>query len=334
MSSVDLYDILDLEPDCSQQDIIKAYRKLVKKYHPDKPDGDVDLFELINLAFEKLSDSKKRKEYDALKQMSNASNKKHHTRRAEFEEFDKLQTASNTEKTKADAKIAYNKHYSSMDAKHKYVRNDDNTEEINEKDASKLYKDLELMREDDDIENIQERLFEQGNFNLEQFNQAFEEAHGSTSDLIVHEGNPGAWTAENTQYGSYNGNYEDVYMDDEMDNTFVLDGDKMGNVNFGKEYKPLSVNDVKNMKGKSDVFGHNEKDEDYNEQLKQMAQERMNDRKKDLNMDLKDYKTDVDMDGYGIFNQLGHDGTSTIEWEDEDTIKSKYEKLLESRSKK
>lgn len=332
MSSIDLYDILDVEPECSQQDIIKAYRKLVKKYHPDKPEGDVDLFELINLAFEKLSDPKKRKEYDSLKKLSDESSKKHYSRREEFNEFNKLQNSTKTEQTTSDAKISYKAHFSSMDAKHNYKRTAGNTNKILEGDANQMYDDLELVRDDENTENIQERLFVEGEFSLQQFNEAFEQAHGTSNDLIPHEGNPNAWATENNQYSSYSGNYEDVYMDTDADNTFVLDGDAMGNVNFGKEHKSFTSDEVKKMKKSSSVFGHKNTDPEYTKSLDTIMEKHVSDRKNLNEMDMNEYKTDPDMDGYGILNQLGHNATSQIEWDDTDDIKNNYEKLLQSRA--
>lgn len=331
MSSIDLYDILDVEPECSQQDIIKAYRKLVKKYHPDKPEGDVDLFELINLAFEKLSDQKKRKEYDSLKKLSDESSKKHYSRRNEFEEFSKLQEA--TKITEKDAKIAYDVQFSGLDAKHRYNRTENDTGKILEQDANQLHDDLKLIHQDEDIENIQERLFAEGEFSLQQFNEAFEQAHGTSSDLIPHEGNPNAWTTENSQYGSYDGNYENIYMDTDADNTFVLDGDKMGDVNFGKQHKSFTADEVKQMKGSSNVDGHKNEDPEYTKNLDVIMQKHLEDREGLKKMSFEEYKTDPDMDGYGILNQIGHNASSQIEWEGEDDIKNNYEKLLESRLK-
>jgi molecular chaperone DnaJ len=63
----DYYDILGVKKDASQEDIKKAYRKLARKYHPDLNPGDKNAeqkFKELNEAYEVLSDSKKRTEYD------------------------------------------------------------------------------------------------------------------------------------------------------------------------------------------------------------------------------------------------------------------------------
>ncbi len=60
----DYYNILEVERGCSQEDIKKAYRKLVVKYHPDKnPDGE-SKFKEIAEAYGVLGDAEKRKNYD------------------------------------------------------------------------------------------------------------------------------------------------------------------------------------------------------------------------------------------------------------------------------
>lgn len=61
------YETLGVDKNASQDDIKKAYRNLVKKYHPDLHPGDAaaaEKFKEINEANEVLSDEKKRKEYD------------------------------------------------------------------------------------------------------------------------------------------------------------------------------------------------------------------------------------------------------------------------------
>ena len=63
----DLYEILEVPRDATQADIKKAYRRLVKQYHPDAHPGDKDVeekFKKINAAYSVLSDPDKRARYD------------------------------------------------------------------------------------------------------------------------------------------------------------------------------------------------------------------------------------------------------------------------------
>ena len=63
----DLYEILGVPRDASQADIKKAYRSLVKQFHPDAHPGDKDIeekFKRINAAYTVLGDPEKRARYD------------------------------------------------------------------------------------------------------------------------------------------------------------------------------------------------------------------------------------------------------------------------------
>ena len=57
------YEVLGVQKNCSQDEIRKAYRKLVKTKHPDKG-GDEKEFQEIQQAYDTLSDENKRKVYD------------------------------------------------------------------------------------------------------------------------------------------------------------------------------------------------------------------------------------------------------------------------------
>jgi curved DNA-binding protein CbpA len=63
----DLYEILKLPREASQDDIQQAHRKLIRKHHPDANPGDPsaeERFKEIQQAYELLSNPEKRQEYD------------------------------------------------------------------------------------------------------------------------------------------------------------------------------------------------------------------------------------------------------------------------------
>ena len=69
MDYKDYYKILGVEKNASVDDVKRAYRKLAKKYHPDKNLGDKqaeEKFKEINEANEVLSDSEKKARYDQI----------------------------------------------------------------------------------------------------------------------------------------------------------------------------------------------------------------------------------------------------------------------------
>ena len=63
---MELYEILQVEPDCSMANIKKSYYKLAKIYHPDKVDGDTETFQKINNAYNILSNEISRTQYNTM----------------------------------------------------------------------------------------------------------------------------------------------------------------------------------------------------------------------------------------------------------------------------
>ena len=67
MADTEYYDLLEVDPRASADEIKKAYRKQAMKYHPDRNPGDKEAeqkFKEINEAYEVLRDEQKRAAYD------------------------------------------------------------------------------------------------------------------------------------------------------------------------------------------------------------------------------------------------------------------------------
>lgn len=68
INNIDLYAILELNKNCSKNDIRKSYKRLILKYHPDKHcdanNNTNNMFVQVKYAYEILYDDNKRSKYD------------------------------------------------------------------------------------------------------------------------------------------------------------------------------------------------------------------------------------------------------------------------------
>lgn len=66
LNNSDFYSILGLTKDCNEEEIKRAYKKLIVKVHPDKNKSEHahEAFKKVSLAYQTVSDPKKRELYD------------------------------------------------------------------------------------------------------------------------------------------------------------------------------------------------------------------------------------------------------------------------------
>jgi curved DNA-binding protein CbpA len=334
MSSVNWYDVLNVEQDCTIEEIKKSYRKLVLKYHPDRPTGNSDLFELINDAYQILGNNKNRESYDEAFLLANSSNTNHKDMKANFTNYHEAVKKSLTNEDKDMAKINFEKGFKDFDAIHNYKRTDDDENKISAKEALEMVEDLKQSRYDEKIEDLPEELFSKDSFDHGKFNEAWEKMNKGPLEMVEHTGNPEAFVSGDMAYSSFQG-FDSLY--DNTNSEIGLAGENYAplNLNNSKSGKKITASDVSKMSGVDYYSKHDNLDSDYQKKLEERMNEHLADRKSYDNMNLSDYKNDGSAEpfgGYGIFDKIGLP-TSTINWEPEKEkeLSEKYNKLLEHR---
>jgi curved DNA-binding protein CbpA len=334
MSTVNLYDVLDVPQDCEIKQIKDAYRTLVKKFHPDKPNGDAEMFELVTHAYNILVNPKTRCEYDEVYALSKQVESTHFSLKDKAAEYFEALEKESSKKTKEESKIDFNKAFEEMDRKHGVSRND-SEQGLTVKETKRRVRDIELAREQDDIENIHEQLFQDGQFDLAKFNAAFDQLHKGHTELIQHDGNPDAWNILDDYGSNFSGidNYDELYTDDVGLGTNQygsIKSDPSKNKNKNKN-KKLTKEDVDKLSAADYTKGHNHREKNYEKSLEERMREYKLETQKLDDRELDDYNTDPTCGGYGIFTGLGIDNLSTIQWDDDEDIKTRYNRLLEMR---
>lgn len=339
-TTVNLYDVLNIESDCSRKEVKAAYRELAKVFHPDRKGGDVEMFELVTHAYNVLSNPKTRKEYDNLYKLTKESTSDHFSLKQRHDDHLNVEKSGLIKKSKKEQELEFSKIYDEMDRKHKYKRDMEN-KKIDENDFSKMTRDLQLAREQEDIENIHEKIFDDGRFNLGKFNAAFDTMKAGSKDMIAHEGNPLAWnlttsTVSSNKFDSNFStveNYEDIYLETNSDEEVLnnLMG-AYGSAKFDKyNNTKINVKDIKNLKEADYTEGHNVIEPDFTKSIEQKIRERELETQKFNDRNMDEFITDPSCGGYGIFDNVGIGNLSKITWDNDDDIQTRYNRLLEMR---
>jgi curved DNA-binding protein CbpA len=322
---INLYDVLGVDKNASLQIIKNAYRKLVPIYHPDRG-GNPELFELITNAFNVLSNSTSRSEYDEITKISKQSSSDFSALKKAADDFFKTQDFTEDEynEKKTNALKLFNSDNDFLNKKHGY--DSDNEIPIQKDIANTRMKDLEINREQDDIELIQDNLFEKKDFNLAKFNAIFDAMHKRNDELIPHTGLPNAFN-NTDNFGSQN-EYNSLYDENDYIGNNIYSS---VNLNNRKPTKSITKKDIGNIEPVDYVEGHNKKDINSNKTLEDLMKEREQEDIKYNERTLADFNTDATMNGYGIFHEIGITGNN-INWFDES--QSNYDKLLELNKNK
>jgi curved DNA-binding protein CbpA len=63
---VDFYELMQISPNAEHDTIVRVYRILAARFHPDNPHtGDAEKFQLLNKAYQVLSDPQRRADYNS-----------------------------------------------------------------------------------------------------------------------------------------------------------------------------------------------------------------------------------------------------------------------------
>lgn len=264
MASLSYYTVLDVSPESSLAEIKKNYQKMVLKYHPDRPEGDVEMFEMVNEAFFTLSDPEKRKEYDKTFTVNEIGGHEH--LKKGFDNFTVNIKKKEINKIKIETPIS--------------------EKQMSVQEMSEKIRNMELERKQAETEYMPENIFD-GNFSTTKFNEVFEHMkEKENNELVKIEGNPMPFNI-NSHFGS---------LGEEDDN---LRGDNNGTLDeyFGKTTKQPTKKELKEAK-KTKLNDPIEMERKIKERIAE--HKKIDDELQNKNIKMKSEAEDPTFGGYGI----------------------------------
>jgi curved DNA-binding protein CbpA len=329
MSTVNLYDVLNVDSGASKKEIKVAYKELAKKYHPDKKDGDKEMFELVTHAYNVLQNDETRANYDSVYKLSQMSDKDHFKMKDAAKDFYKAQESELKKISIDEQRIEFDKRWKEMDKKRGF---DSSIKEVSltEKDTKSRLEDIKMARQQDDIDNMHENLFKDKKFDLSKFNAAFDMLKSQQKkDALVHKTDapdPFNFTGASNFAGL-----------DAYDTPFVDGGEVPSNMTFapvgfnetGTISTKFTQQNIDDLVAAEYTTNHNKKETNYDEMIKKRLADRESETSKYNNREYGDFQRSFDK--YGIHDQLGIDATAEIVWDDSESISAKYKRLLQLR---
>jgi curved DNA-binding protein CbpA len=262
----DLYHILGLTHDVCEQSncdelIENAYVSKVKLCHPDRHPGRKDmeeLFEVVQGAYDILSDKKQRDEYN--RRFNNPETTNDDCMKT-FEELKKMHVVepqkvlTPEEQKKIDAEN-FSRWNAESNVLNSMMGYDPRPQiPVSEKDQIKSYITLQNERSVYEKEIAPERLFEEGEqFNAAKFNALFEKFHNRDCGIIPANETP--LVMDNSNIGF----------------VFAGTGSTTNNLQYLKPFMPTAMptkDDLQNIEESRSYSNHNKLDETYYEDLKE-----------------------------------------------------------------
>lgn len=335
-SKLSYYQILAVPENAQLKDIKTNFRKLAIDFHPDnQKTGDAHLFALVARAYECLSDSEKRAEYDKMLLIEKKTKKSNYlSQKKAFEDFLKAQDTNPESKKGQGAKSKFSLEYDDLDRKRGFDRkkyDEEKDNKLTDKETSKKYEDLLLAREQDAIELTQRQIFTEDTWNPDKFNEIFELKYKKGNDkLVKHTGMPSAFNEMGGHYTT--ADYDELFddRDDGADTEYYSSMKQFeeGEYNITDE----DMKRIKSMKGARDYTGHNRdrSSKSYQDELNKRIKERDQEDELYNNRKIKDFETDNKMGGYGFLHQVGLTGKE-LEYDDDEIDDEAMRKLIEYR---
>lgn len=344
------YDVLGVSHDAELPEIKKQFRILAVKYHPDqKYTGDATIFALVARAYEHLSNTTKREEYDRMLAIEKKYRKSEYiNQKRAFEEFIKAQETDVSTKNIEYAKSKFRVDWEDMDRKKNIktfgILDDKKLGQLDEcplssSDTYQRLKDIEMEREQEEIEFSQPEIFTRGTWDREKFNALFEYKYKQDKDdqLVKLSSAPSAFN-DTPESDFLNCGYKDGILEGKYDNIFddkeeIFGNNLYGSVkNTGKKVR-VSKEDLEKIKGyKTDFSSHNVISKEYKNDIERRLREREEEDKLYDTRKIQDFDTDKTMGGYGFSHQVGlPDHFGEIDWTEEKIDKLTIKKLLAHR---
>lgn len=187
---IDVYGLIGVKQDDSQDYVKKKCNEKLAKYHPSKINNILSQFpasereeererlleqyNLIKQAYNILRDPEKRQWYDL--QQKTMESKNFVKQKSSFEEYIKLQESEINETSRKNAENSFKLSFLDMDRKHGFDRSKLDDEPLTTEDFTNKLKNMELSRKalDDELSTKQRNMFEGRTFNPVDFNKAWE----------------------------------------------------------------------------------------------------------------------------------------------------------------